>query len=168
MSDLGDYGPPQHVKITDHFARQASERLPEHDVMALWFAILDGRLGRAVLDLRRGERGVAAFGSSYVVFAHDEDDPGEVALLTVLDPDKAHVIGRRRDTRLLDLGVGSRVEIKADPEAETYAFAGVDDEGEPAVRVIGGTTGDQGFEIEMTVEEAERLHRSLGRLLRRA
>lgn len=168
MSDYGHFDtPPQHVKITDHFARQASERLPEHDVMALWFAILDGRLGRAVLGLRRGERAVAAFGSSYVVFAHDEDDPGEVALLTVLDPDRAHVIGRRRDTRLIDLGVGSRSEVKSDPEADIYALAGVNDEDEQVVRVVGGTSGGQGFEIEMTTEEAERLHRSLGKLLRR-
>lgn len=159
---------PQHVKITDHFARQAEERLPKRDVMALWTAILDGRFGRAVLKLRRGERAVAAIGTSYVVFMRDEQDPGEVALMTVLDPNTAAGLNRRRDTRLVDLGVGRRVSIKTDAAIGTFAMFGRDLEGNEAVKVIGGAGEGQGFELEMSLEEAEELYDSLGRIIRGA
>jgi hypothetical protein len=93
----------RHVKLTDHFLHQM-HRMPKIDRLAFFDALANGQFDRAASHSGLDHvRGAACMGQSYVVFKVDDRDRNVLAFLTVLDPDKARTINRRRDTKLVRL-----------------------------------------------------------------
>jgi hypothetical protein len=90
------------TKMTRHFVGAAHKMTPGE---RLTFAniLLDGSLVRAVEDHPGTNVAVSLDGGCYIVACRDAHDPGMMALLTCLAPDRCDCLHSRRDTRIVSL-----------------------------------------------------------------
>ena len=94
-----------HIKLTDHFLRQAHERMSKRDRNQMTAFLLSPALLRVAESIPPGERGAASLGEGLIIFCRDEVDPSVLAVLTYLGPGEAYVVSRRLDTTLVQVEV---------------------------------------------------------------